>query len=164
MNENVLPNFFFFLFFFSVVFITHNFQRGDPCNIQASLTDWWIRNKLKLSILIYWLTNSMNRRVLWLCLSQLSLLHWSSSSKWTGLMTSLIELKLVQWGKPRKKSHQLWAKKLSLYQTVDNKQPMLTAPTVHCALPFCIELGTVVLSVLPVLERVFGFVVMQRRF
>ena len=84
---------FSFCFFFSVVFITHNFQRGDPCNIQASLTDWWIRNKLKLSILIYWLTNSMNRRVLWLCLSQLSLLQWSSSSKWTGSMSSLIEVK-----------------------------------------------------------------------
>ena len=92
-ERKCFTTFLFLSVFFLVVFITHNFQLGDPCNIQASLADWWIRNKLELSILIYWLTNSMNRRVLWLCLSQLSLLQWSSSSKWTGLMTSLIEVK-----------------------------------------------------------------------
>ena len=32
---------------------------------------------------------------------------------------------------------------LPLQQTADNKQPMLPAPTLHCTLPFCIELCSV---------------------
>ena len=30
-----------------------------------------------------------------------------------------------------------------LQQTADNKKPMFPAPTVHCSLPFCIELCSV---------------------
>ena len=32
---------------------------------------------------------------------------------------------------------------LPLQQTADNKQPMLPVPTLHCTLPFCIELCSV---------------------
>ena len=39
------------------------------------------------------------------------------------------------------------------YQTEDNKQPMFPAPTVHCTLPFCIELCSVALLGSVVLEQ-----------
>ena len=41
-----------------------------------------------------------------------------------------------------KKAHYKYAK-FSLYYMVDSKQLMLTAPTLHCTLPFCIALCSV---------------------
>ena len=43
--------------------------------------------------------------------------------------------------------------KWTLYYTADNKQPMFPVPTLHCTLPFCIELCSVELLGSIVLEQ-----------
>ena len=44
-----------------------------------------------------------------------------------------------------------------MYHTINNKQLMLTAPTMHCTLPSCIALCSVYLFGLAVAEHVLEF-------
>ena len=99
---------------------------------------------------------SMDSKVLvWLSASLLSSLYKSFSSKETGLRGTLNTLKESLFQKWRvnvmNKSYR-WSQVLTMLNLVDNKQLMLTAPTVHCSLPSCI---------LPCLVQLFGWAVLE---
>ena len=102
-----------------------------------------------------WYTNSNKRTIDLVFLSQLALLLSSSNSTATGLTMSLNTLvhpyNTRQGNRIKRSPFEVSGRQQ--YQTEDNKQPMFPAPTVHCRLPFCIELCSVELFGSVVLEQ-----------